>query len=271
LKKILDSIQINPILPHEMSQPRRRAQEQKMAKKTKELAKEQALPATTARDRAAIKKYLARDAAKSSVRFKVSKSGDGTTIGPDHPNKSIGHVLLMDAFGSADGDFATGLVRQLAKASRHGEEVDESELNFMLAVIKGVAPKDQLEAMLATQMVAVHMASMTFAHRLNHVEIIPQQDSAERAFNKLTRTFAMQMDALKRYRTGAEQTVTNVSVSEGGQAVVGNVTQVPHGNVPEKAATSSATAFAGANVVPMPTVGESKERSLAAGRRTSVK
>jgi hypothetical protein len=195
LKKILDSIQINPILPHEMlSQPRRRAQEQKMAKKTKELAKEQALPATTARDRAAIKKYLARDAAKSPVRFKVSKSGDGTTIGTDHPNKSIGNVLLMDAFGSADGDFATGLVRQLAKASRHGEEIDESELNFMLAVIKGVAPKDQLEAMLATQMVAVHMASMTFAHRLNHVENIPQQDSTERAFNKLTRTFAMQMD-----------------------------------------------------------------------------
>ena len=35
------------------------------------------------------------------------------------------------------------------------------------------------------------------------------------------------MEALKRYRTGGEQKVTvqHVSVSEGGQAIVGNVTQ----------------------------------------------
>jgi hypothetical protein len=31
---------------------------------------------------------------------------------------------------------------------------------------------------------------MTFARRLANVENIPQQDSAERAFNKLTRTVA---------------------------------------------------------------------------------
>jgi hypothetical protein len=73
-------------------------------------------------------------------------------------------------------------------------------------------------------MAAVHMATMTLAGRLAQVENIPQQDSAERAFNKLTRTFATQMEALKRYRTGGEQKVTvqHVSVSEGGQAIVGN-------------------------------------------------
>src|SRR5207245_5364763 len=82
---------------------------------------------------------------------------------------------------------------------------------------------------LADQMGAVHVASMVISARLIHSEDIPQQDSAERAFNKLTRTFAMQMEALKRYRTGAEQKVTlqHVSVAEGGQAIVGNVTQAP--------------------------------------------
>jgi hypothetical protein len=54
-------------------------------------------------------------------------------------------------------------------------------------------------------MAAVHMATMTLAGRLAQVENIPQQDSAERAFNKLTRTFATQMEALKRYRTGANR------------------------------------------------------------------
>jgi hypothetical protein len=95
----------------------------------------------------------------------------------------------------------------------------------MLSLVKGVKPTDQVEAMLAAQMAAVHMATMTFARRLAHVQTIPQQDSAERAFNKLARTFAAQVEALKRYRTGGEQKVTveHVTVNEGGQAIVGNV------------------------------------------------
>ena len=100
---------------------------------------------------------------------------------------------------------------------------------FVLSVIKGIGPKDQLEMMLAAQMAAVHMAMMAFARRLAHADYVAQQDSAERAFNKLARTFASQMEALKRYRTGGEQKVTvqHVSVSDGGQAIVGNVTQSP--------------------------------------------
>jgi hypothetical protein len=72
---------------------------------------------------------------------------------------------------------------------------------------------------------------MTFARRLNHVDNLAQQDSAERAFNKLARTFTAQMEALKRYRTGGEQKVTvqHVTVNEGGQAVVGHVSTAPGG------------------------------------------
>ena len=44
--------------------------------------------------------------------------------------------------------------------------------------------------------------------RLAIVQNISQQHSTERAFNKLTRTFATQMEALKRYRIGGEQKVT---------------------------------------------------------------
>jgi hypothetical protein len=48
---------------------------------------------------------------------------------------------------------------------------------------------------------------------------------AERALNKLLRTFSIQMETLKRYRTGGEQKVTvqHVSVSDNAQAIVGNV------------------------------------------------
>ncbi|HSF93104.1 MAG TPA: hypothetical protein VLA51_13000, partial [Paracoccaceae bacterium] len=61
---------------------------------------------------------------------------------------------------------------------------------------------------------------------------IPQQDAAERALNKLARTYTMQMDALKRYRTGGQQKVTvgHVTVNAGGQAVVGAVTHGGRGS-----------------------------------------
>jgi len=52
-----------------------------------------------------------------------------------------------------------------------------------------------------------------------------KSDAAERSFNKLARTFTMQMAALKQYRTGGQQkmTIEHVHVYEGGQAIVGNV------------------------------------------------
>lgn len=91
--------------------------------------------------------------------------------------------------------------------------------------MRAVKPRDELEAMLATQMGAIHAATMMLARRLNHVETIPQQDAAERALNKLARTFTTQMDSLKRYRTGGQQKVTveHVTVNAGGQAIVGAV------------------------------------------------
>ena len=91
----------------------------------------------------------------------------------------------------------------------------------MLSVIKGIEPRDQTEALLAAQMAAIHMASVTMASRLAHVENLPQQDSAERARSKLTRTFATQVEALRRYRTGGQQEVTveHVTVEKGGQAI----------------------------------------------------
>ncbi len=79
-------------------------------------------------------------------------------------------------------------------------------------------PKDIL-------MGAIHQATMMMARRLNHVKSLPQQDSAERALNKLARTFTSQVETLKRYRSKADQTVRveRVEVNEGGQAIVGNV------------------------------------------------
>jgi hypothetical protein len=175
----------------------------------------------TPADAKALEAYRAGQA-KKGPRLKVA---GGSDVKVDHPDPAFGHLALLKAVGSTDSEFLYGLTDQLIAAGSRGANADEAGINFMLAIVKGIEPRDQIEALLAAQMAAVHNATMTFARRLAHVENIPQQDAAERAFNKLARTFAAQVEALKRYRSGGEQkmTVQHVHVAEGGQAIVGNV------------------------------------------------
>ena len=58
--------------------------------------------------------------------------------------------------------------------------------------------------------------------------------------------------------------------SQGGQAIVGNVTQAPRENGQENAATPP-PALTDTNVVPMPTIGKSKEHDPLFVRRKSNK
>ncbi len=143
-----------------------------------------------------------------------------------HSAPDVALPVFMESLGTADVDFANGLLMQLAKLAWNGSSVNEQDFKFLLSTVAGLEPKDEAEAMLAAQMAAVHNATMASARRLKMAETSQQQDSAERTFNKLARTFVAQMEALKRYRTGGEQKVTveHVTVNDGGQAIVGNVT-----------------------------------------------
>ena len=185
-------------------------------------------------ERLLMESHFARQAqTPAAPRLKVSDDSSGATeIAPDHPDPCMAQALLMEALATTDDCFVVGLIGQLADAGTRRRKLDERELNFMLSVVKGAKPKDQIEAMLAAQMAAVHTATMTFTRRLANVENIAQQDSAERAFNKLARTFAAQVEALKRYRSRGDQTVRveHVTVNEGGQAIVGNVAHRGGGN-----------------------------------------
>lgn len=163
---------------------------------------------------------------RAAPRLKVAPNAQGAEhVTIDHPDKAFGQLALMKAFGTADDDFLAGLIKQLVRVGSQDSAPNESGTNFLLSVVKGIEPRDQIETMLAAQMAAVHAASMTMARRLATVENIEQQDCAERAFNKLTRTFAVQVETLKNYRSKGEQkmTVQHVHVAEGGQAIVGNV------------------------------------------------
>ena len=188
----------------------------------------------TPEERAGVEAMLARKKELPvAPHVKVSlEEGGVLVLAYEHKDLKTAEALLMGATGTVYESFFDGLLRQLGNATARDGQVSEGDLNFMLAVIKGIEPQDQVESMLAAQMAAVHMATMTFARRLSHVENIAQQDSAERAFNKLARTFTAQVEALKRYRTGGEQRVVveHVHVHQGGQAIVGTVNRGGGGN-----------------------------------------
>ncbi|TDT74745.1 hypothetical protein BDE40_1461 [Litoreibacter halocynthiae] len=129
-------------------------------------------------------------------------------------SKAVGHTQTV-----------AGLIKQLATLGSYGKAVDEDATNFVLGYVEAMKPRDATEALLLAQMGAAHQATMMMARRLNHVENIPQQDAAERALNKLARTFSTQVETLKRYRSTGKQVVRveRVNVESGGQAIVGDV------------------------------------------------
>ena len=129
--------------------------------------------------------------------------------------------------GSADPDFLGTLTRSLAAATP-GQGSDIQAVNAGLAALAGIEPRDELEAMLAAQMTTVHSMAMEMSKRA----LLPEQtvegvsENVKRA-TRLMGVFTRQVEALTRYRTGGQQRVVveRVTVSEGGQAMFGNVNQ----------------------------------------------
>jgi hypothetical protein len=160
----------------------------------------------------------------------------------------------MDAIGTLDPDFYNGLISQLATFNADRGEFDFHGLNYMLSVIKDLKPRDQLEAMLGAQMAAAHVNAMIVAKRFKDAKNVVEQESLGRSYSKLSRTFTSQLECLNRYRASGPQMVQNVSVGQGGQAIVANLGQQPTSS--EKVGASTRPTGK-TNVVPL----EARERT----------
>jgi hypothetical protein len=155
-------------------------------------------------------------------RFTLVKNGDIQTLALEQ-SSTTGFLLLMDALGTANEAFANGILRQLTSAARPATQLED--LNFMISVIAGIKPKDEVKAMCAAQQAVAHLLAMRFAERLTQTEQVEEMDVLQRGYNKLSRTFATLMQTSQ--TAGERKVVQNVSVADGGQAVVGNVTHLP--------------------------------------------
>jgi hypothetical protein len=137
--------------------------------------------------------------------------------------------------GTTEWPFAKKVLSNLLETACAGspsKAVPQEDLNAALAAMHGIGPRDEAEAMLAAQMVATHTAAMVALRQLKGAQNIPQQDSNGNLAVKLLRTYALQLEALARYRGKGQQKVTveHVHVHSGGQAIVGAVnTHTPPG------------------------------------------
>jgi hypothetical protein len=101
-----------------------------------------------------------------------------------------------------------------------------SQISAVAGALTGIGPKDELEGMLAAQLVAAHNAAMECYRRamLHEQSFEGRKESLNQA-NKLSRTYSTLLEALNRHRGKGQQkiSVEHVHVHAGGQAIVGAV------------------------------------------------
>jgi len=126
-------------------------------------------------------------------------------------------LLGTETIDAAHGIFQTALHSLGKSADKYG--------SMASAMFAELEPRDAIEAMLVAQMTATHVTISTLTERLTFQTSTEIRESLERSVTRLSRTFIAQMDALKKHRAKAQQTVRveRVTVNEGGQAIVGDV------------------------------------------------
>jgi hypothetical protein len=145
---------------------------------------------------------------------------------PEGPMKAEqGMSLVQQAFATTDTDLILALLIQTKEATGF-DAFESAGHDYIVAAVHSLGARDGVEALLATQMVAVHQLAMTC---LANAAAKEQTDQGIELYvnraNRLLRTFATLVEAFRAHRGGGQQrmVVEHVTVNSGGQAIVGSV------------------------------------------------
>ena len=158
---------------------------------------------------------------------KPSRKKEKTATVVAKPN--VRHLILKSIGGSRSDCFNAMLGDQAMRAMsiENPEAAGQERLQkAAFGALAGIAPKDELEGMMAAQLFAAHNAAMDcYGRAMNRDQLLPAWRESLNQANKLSRTYVMLVDALNKHRGKGQQRVTvkHVHVNDGGQAVVGNV------------------------------------------------
>jgi hypothetical protein len=149
------------------------------------------------------------------------------TVVANDPGSRTGTLKRIG--GSQSDNWNQALAEQAVQAlwpKRSDPEAYDRQLGATIAALVGIGPKDELEGMMAAQLIAAHNAAMECYRRamIGEQTFEGRRENLNQA-NKLSRTWATLLEALNRHRGKGQQNVTveHVHVHAGGQAVVGTV------------------------------------------------
>ena len=182
---------------------------------------------------ARVAEYCARMAKGKPPKFKPSGRKDiPLELVVEGDDWLLASTVLAEAFGTADDDLRSHLLAQAVRTVGYGQSGSPENCNFVTAALHGIRPRDELEGLLAVQMIGTHNLAMACLQRaaLKEQTFEGVESNVNRA-TKLMRTFVAQMEALQRYRGKGQQRVVveHVHVNKGGQAIVGTVQQGSRG------------------------------------------
>ncbi|MHC4072527.1 MAG: hypothetical protein ACYTGS_10920 [Planctomycetota bacterium] len=206
-----------------------------MAKTKEEKHKELVEKKRSAEQEKCLAKHHERSRTKS-LKFKGTKTEAGSPrITPEDVSLDVALAKMTDALGTADLGLQNYLLQQIAPLYRgfaDREQYHHEKMamfcNIGMAILSGIQPQDEIEGMLAIQMIGTHNMAMETLERamLTGQTDIGKELNVKQAA-RMMRVFVAQMEALKKYRTGGQQKmiVKHIHVNEGGQAIVGTINQ----------------------------------------------
>ena len=158
------------------------------------------------------------------IEFTVNKG----TLKPSPPVNSEMSFLENAArrLGIKNKDLSALMVSQIVSASFPHKPDNCNAINAVLSAVSEINPKDPIESMLAAQMVSCHTQIMRLMEKVSTKDLTADLvDKYLRLADRLTRTYARQVEVLSTYRRKGKQSmvVKHVTVKDGGQAIVGNV------------------------------------------------
>ena len=162
------------------------------------------------------------------VRVKVFRAdGKLAKVYPPDGEATNWWRRLNKALGTTSSDFVNASLFHIQSACRSPwGGISELAVNAALAMIEAAAPKDEIEGALAVQMACTHTAAMAVLAKLDAAFATERHIAAfGTAAARLMRSYATQVEVLRRLRNGGQQfvRVEHVHVNDGGQAVIGNV------------------------------------------------
>jgi hypothetical protein len=149
------------------------------------------------------------------------------TVAPNDPDRLAGKYKQLG--GSQSDDWNKQIADDTIQTlwfKNSDEKTRKQQSTAAIRGLMGINPKDELEGMIAAQLVAAHAAAMECYRRamIGEQTFEGRRENLNQA-NKLSRSWAVLLEALNRHRGKGQQRVTveHVHVHAGGQAVVGAV------------------------------------------------